>query len=187
MKLPNPRRKRIILVTEREPLALAGARNRWGNSGAGYPWDCSRSALCPVKEGCLSRVLPALGLHLDVQWYRWPEPPPMARWMRQVESFPTCGMRCSEDFEAHWRKSNLWRDIKRPRNRCRGFELKVNATNSIELIIKGWDQKWRGYQGGEQRPDITEQIVATEYLQKRGLYFRCRCLTGMNPWLALLS
>ncbi len=181
MKLPNPRRKQIILVTERgEPLALAGARNRWGN------WEpvtrgIVPGVLFPVKEGCLSRVLPALGLHLDVQWYRWPEPPPMARWMRQVESFPTCGMRCSEDFEAHWRKSNLWRDIKRPRNRCRGFELKVNATNSIELIIKGWDQKWRGSQGGEQSQDITEQIVATEYLQKRGLYYSLSLLDRDEP------
>jgi hypothetical protein len=181
MKLPNPGGNQIIRVTERgEPVALAGVKNRCGR------WqpvtdELIPGVLFPVKEGYLSRVLPALGLDLDVQWWRWPEPPPMARWTRPVESRPTCDMRCSEDFEAYWHKSNLLNNIKRIRNRCRGFELKINLANSTEWIIKSCDQKWRGAQGGGQSPFAREQIVAAEYLQKRGLNYSLLLLDGDEP------
>ena len=182
MKLPNPGRKQIILVKERgEPVALAGVRNR----GRGWWEPVSRGILpgmpFPVKEGYLGRVLPALGLHLHVLWWGWPEPHPIARWMRQVESYPTHNMRCSEDFEAYWRRSaKFFKTIRTARDRCRGFEFKVNSANSAEWIIKSWDQKWCG--GGiAQRPDLLEILLAAEYLQKRGLYHSHLLLDGDEP------
>jgi hypothetical protein len=57
--------------------------------------------------------------------------------------------------------------------------LKVNAANSTEWIIKGWDQRWRGSQDGG--PDIADRLVAAEYLQKRGLYYSHLLLDGSKP------
>ena len=179
MKLPD--RKQIIGVTERgEPVALAGVRKRWDHWAPVTYWMVP-GVLFPVKEGYLGRVLPALGLHLHVQWWRWPEPPPMTRWMRQVESFTEYGMSCSEDFEAHWRKSNLSKSIRRTRNRCRGFELKVNPANSAEWIIKNSGQKWSGAQAGRQDWDLTRRLMAAEYLQKRGGHYSLLLLDRDEP------
>jgi hypothetical protein len=181
MKLPNPGRKQIILVTERgEPVALAGVRNRWGFWEPVTQWIVP-GVLFPVKEGRLSRVLPALGLHLYVGWWRWPGPPPMTKWTGRVESHPAYGMSCSEDFEVHWRKSSLLKNIRTTGNRCRGFELKVNKANSTEWIIRNWDQKWRGAQGIGQGPDVTEKLLTAEYLQKKGLYYSLLLLDRDEP------
>lgn len=199
MKLPNPGKKLIIRVMKQgEPVALAGLRKRWGL------WEpvtrgIVPEVLFPVKEGYLSHVLPAFGLPLNVQWWRRPDPPPMADWMRQVESFTDYRMGCSDDFEAHWRKSNLLRKIKNRRTRCCGFKLKVNLPYAAKFIIKTWDRKWRGVQLGERSEDITERLMAAEYLQERGLHYSlllvdrdepvagCTCLVHRNEVLAHIS
>jgi hypothetical protein len=181
MKIPNPGNKQIIRVTERgEPVALVGIRNRGGHWEP-VTQEIVPGVLFPVREGYLHRVLPALGLSLRVEWWRWREPPPMARWMREAESISEYGMSCSEDFEAHWRKSNLSKSIRRTRNRCSGFELKVNSANSTEWIIKNWGQKWHVAQGEAQRSFVTEQLIAAEYLQKRGLHYSLLLLDGDEP------
>jgi hypothetical protein len=180
MKLPD--RKQIIRVTERgEPVALAGVKSR-GGRWEPVTHEIIPGVFFPVKERYLSRVLPALGLHLHVDWWKWPDPPPTARWMQQVESFTDYGMRCSDDFEAHWRKSaKFFRTVRTARDRCRGFELKVNSANSTEWIIKNWGQKWHVAQGEGQRSFVTEQLIAAEYLQKRGLNYSLLLFDGDEP------
>lgn len=95
-------------------------------------------------------------------------------------------MQCCEDFEAHWRKSSLIRHIKSATKRCNGFKLKVDLANSIEWVLKSWDQKWRRVQGGGPGLDIADRLIAAKYLQERGLchslllFDRDKPVAGLN-------
>ena len=180
MKSPSPGGRQIIRVTERgEPVALACVKKRWGY-WVPVTHEIVPGVLFPVKEGYLHRVLPALGLPLHVEWWRWPEPPRMGRWIQHVESCTDYSMKCSEDFEAHWRKTSLIRHIKAATKRCCGFEFNVNAENSTEWILKSWNQKWHCSRG-EDVPDLGDKLMAAQYLQKKGLHYSVLLIDRDEP------
>lgn len=49
------------------------------------------------------------------------------------------------------------------------------------MIIKSWDQKWRGDLGWVQNPDLTDRLTVAEYLQKKGLYYSLLLLDRDEP------
>ena len=114
MKASGPVKKKIILVTESGiPVAVVGLKHRWGYWEPVTQWIVP-GVLFPVKEGYVYRVLPALGMEVKIALWRWETMPPRMRWMKDFVSSPTHGMRCSEDFETHWRKIvNFLKNIKR--------------------------------------------------------------------------
>ena len=170
MKMSDPKKKQIILVTERgEPVAVAGLRNRSGYWEPVTQWIIP-GVLFPVKHGYLSRVLPALGIELQIGWWRWQEDPPQIKCIRDAISEPTYGISLSEDYEKYWRETKLLRNIRTFRNRCKNFELKVNPPGGIEWTIRNWEAKWRP-QGISEMPDLAERLQAAQYLQERGLLY----------------
>ena len=169
MRMADPKLRRIRLVTEHGvPVAVAGLRNRWGCWEPVAQWIVP-GVLFPVKKGYISRVLAALDLEIQVGWWRWDEPPPRMDCIRQVKMTPTRRMSLSEDFEHYWRESSLFRNIRRARNRCEGFELKIDAPNAAELIIRKWSARWRP-EGMREMPDLAERLFAARYLEQRGLH-----------------
>ena len=181
MKASDPSMKKIILVTEGGmPIALVGLKYRWGRWMPVTQWIVP-GVLFPAKDGYIFRVLAALGLDVSVALWRWQVLPPPMGWMTDITVTPTYGMSCSEDFEAYWRKSSLLRNIRTHRNRCKGFDLKINNPNSSGLIIKNWDQKWHACQEGSHSPDIAERLLAAEYLQERGLHYSLLLLDRDEP------
>ena len=170
MKMSNPMKKQLILVTDHnEPVALAGLRNRWGYWEPVTQWIVP-GVLFPVKEGYLARVLPALGVEMQIAWWRWETPPPHNRWILNARSEPIYAARCTEDYEKHWRKSSLLRNVRSIRNRCAGFDIKVNLPGSTEWTIRNWDAKWCP-QGIAHVPDLDERLLTVQYLEKKGLYY----------------
>jgi hypothetical protein len=169
MRMADPKSRRIRLVTERGvPVAVAGLRNRWGFWEPVAQWIVP-GMLFPVKEGYMSRVLAALDLEVQIAWWRWNGPPPRMNCMGQIKMTPTRRMSLSEDFEHYWRESSLFRNIRRARNRCEGFELRIDAPNAAELIIRKWDAKWRP-EGMREMPDLAERLTVARYLEERGLH-----------------
>jgi Acetyltransferase (GNAT) domain len=182
MKMSNS--KKIILVTERgEPVAVAGLRNRWGYWEPVTQWIVP-GILFPVKDGYLSRVLPALALEIKIAWWRWEEPPPQKRWIRNAQSTPTHGMSITEDYEKYWKSNGHFKghfkDIRLYRNRCRDFELRCNSPGGVEWTIRNWEAKWRP-QGIAEMPDLAERVLVGQFLQKNNLYHSLLLFDGEVP------
>ncbi|MGD0485610.1 MAG: GNAT family N-acetyltransferase [Syntrophorhabdales bacterium] len=169
MKMTDPKMRQISLIREHGvPVALAGLRNRWGYWEPVTQWIVP-GVLFPVKEGYMSRVLPALDLQIQIAWWRWNEPPPKMDCIKQIKMTPTRGMSCSEDFEHYWRRSGHMKTIQKARNRCKGFELRTNTPNAAEWTIRNWDAKWRTPGTGES-PDLAERLLVARCLEERGLH-----------------
>jgi len=176
MKMSDPEKKKIILVTERgEPVAVAGLRNRWGHWEPVTQWIVP-GVLFPVKEGYIDRVLGALGLAIHIAWWRWNSQPPRNQWVTNLKSTSTHRIRCSDDFEHYWRKDDFFKNIRNYRNRCRDFRLKVDLPGAREWTVRMAEAKWRR-DGISETPDLFEKLVVTEYLERRGL---CHTLSLMD-------
>lgn len=170
MSLSGSGGKRLILVTDRkEPVALAGLRDRWGGWEPVTQWIVP-GVLFPIKnDKQIPGVLAAIGLYLHVGWWRWTVPPPQVRWISNATSTPTYGTHCAADFEEYWRKSDFFKNVRYYRNRCRGFTFHVNRQGTREWTIRGWDAKWRK-PGALEMPDLAERLLASESLENEGLY-----------------
>lgn len=180
MKMSDPEKRKILLVTEGgEPVAVAGLRNRSGFWEPVTQWIVP-GVLFPVKEGYIARVLAALGQEVRVAWWRWETPPPVHFWIVNAVSTPTHGMRCTEDFESYWRGNGHFKEIRKFRNRCRGFELKVNPPGGSDWTIRNWEARWRP-QGIPEMPDLADRLAAARYLHEKGLYHSLLLYSGDEP------
>lgn len=170
MKLADPAKRRLILVTEKgEPVALAGLRNRWGYWEPVTQWIVP-GTLFPIKKGYIGRVLPVLKHDLHVAWWRWGEPPPNINFVENVKSTPTHGMPLDENYEKFWRTTSHYRNLRSYNNRCKEFVFKINPAGGCERTIRSWEEKWRP-NGMKEMPDLTERILIADYLQRKGLYY----------------
>jgi hypothetical protein len=171
MKMAScPGKKQLILVLDRgEPVALVGLKNRWGGWEPVTQWIVP-GVIFPVKrEEYIGKVLAALGLRIRIAWWRWDAPPPPVSWIKSLVSTPTYGTRCAGNFEEYWRETDFFKNVRNYRNRCRGFHLSVNLPGSREWTITKWSAKWHP-QGAAEMPDLADRLLASEYLEKRGLY-----------------
>ena len=169
MKNPSPVPKRTILVREgTEPVALAGLRRRGNHWEPVTQWIVP-GMLFPVKDGYIGRTLSALGLDVHVGWWRWDTPPPSLRWIRNLRSAPTFGMRCTDDFEKFWRSTGHFKRISNTRNKCRDFEFLVDSPGVAEWTIRHWEARWRPL-GAMEMPDLADRLLVAKYFQGLGLY-----------------
>jgi len=169
MQNPSPAAKKMILVTENgEPVGLAGLRLRGDQWEPITQWILP-GVLFPVKAGYIGRVLPSLGVNLQIGWWRWDSPPPQTKWTVDAVSTPRYGIRCSEDFEAYWRKVGHFKNIRKARNRCRDFTLEIDRRGLTEWTIRKWEERWRP-KGAAENPDLNDRLLAARYLKDRGLY-----------------
>ena len=171
MELSPRDKQKLLLVTERgEPVAVAGLRNRWGNWEPVAQWIIP-GVMFPVKNDYIFRVLPALGLELNVAWWRWGVPPPDSEYIVNSQLEPTYGAHLTDDFESYWRKKDNFKGVLRQcRKRCQEFEFKVNLPGVFESILNNWAIKWCPEEFLE-RPDLAERLLVSQYLQKKGLYY----------------
>jgi hypothetical protein len=89
-------------------------------------------------------------------------------------------MSCSEDFEYYWRQSDLMKNIRKRRNRCKGFELRIDAPNAAEWTIRNWAAKWRP-EGTREMPDLAERLTVARYLEERGRHHTLLLFDGDKP------
>lgn len=164
---PGPARKIIALAEDRgDPVALAGLRERYGSWEPVTQWLIP-GFLFPHKPGNLWRVLGALGMTLNIGWWRWKFPPEKLPWIKDIEAFPTYGMSCEDDFEKFWRQSSHFRHIRKVRNRCTGFDFRINEVGVREWTIRNWGEKW----GHGKMADLSDRLLVADYLEKKNLLF----------------
>jgi hypothetical protein len=171
---PGPVPKRAVLVTEKkEPVAVVGLRQKRDSHRGDY-WEpitqwIVPGMLFPVKKGYLNKALSALGLDVEVGWWRWEAPPPQISGLRGLRSTPTHGVHLvKDDFEQYWRSKGHYKRLANIRNRCRNFDFKVNAPGMVEWTVRNWGAKW-GPSDGSEMPDLADRLLVAQYLAKRGL------------------
>jgi GNAT superfamily N-acetyltransferase len=180
MKNRSSARKQTVLVTEKgEPVALAGLRSR------GDYWEPVTKWIIPglpfpMKDGYAGRVLAALGVDVRVAWWRCDSPPPITAYTRGVESSPRYGMRCSEDFEAFWRETGHFKNVRKVRKRCRDFALEVDRKGFAEWTLRNWEERWRP-KGLAEMLDLEDRLLALKDLEDRGLYHTLALLDQDKP------
>jgi GNAT superfamily N-acetyltransferase len=168
---PGPVKKRAALVTDGGiPVAVVGLRQR-----GRYSWELLTQWIIPglvfpAKPEFIIPALEAIGRDVWVAWWRMAEPPSQSSLIRYLESTPTYRMHFSEDFEQYWRDNRYFKTIRRVRNRCRNYNLKVNFPGSEEWIIKKWEARWRK-EFAVMDPSLPDRIVAAKYLAGYNLYF----------------
>jgi hypothetical protein len=74
-----------------------------------------------------------------------------------------------ESIEQYWRDNGCFMTIRRMRNRCKDFTLKINAEGATKWTIKNWEEKWRSYPA---KPDLSlaDRILVAKFLEDQGRY-----------------
>jgi hypothetical protein len=121
-----------------------------------------------------------LGVEVRVAWWRWETRPPEAGWIKDMSSTPTHGVSFSADFERYWKESGHFKEVRKYRNRCKGFELRVNAPGSNEWTIKNWEAKWRP-DGMEEMSDLSERLCVARYHEQREAYYTLSLFDKEEP------
>ncbi len=180
MTTGNTAIKKIVLVTEDSvPVAVIGIRERGGFWEPITKWMVP-GVIFPAKEGVLGQALYALRHEISIAWWRMPGPPPDIPGMNNVTSEPTHGMSCADDFEAYWKRSSLFKDIRNKRNRCKAFQFKINEPGATEWTIRNWEKKWRTAEMNEN-PDLQDRLMMAEYLQRNNSYYTFQLYDGAEP------
>jgi len=167
---PGPFRKKAMLVLERgAPAGLVGLRQRAGQDH----WELVTQwlvpgVLFPVREGYAGRVLTAINADVHIAWWRSGTPPEPFSRIRDLQSAPTHGMRCADDFEGYWHSKGRWKGLMNIRNRCRRFDFRVNAPGMVEWTIRQWGKRWQPADGSEM-PELADRLLVGQYLARRGL------------------
>jgi GNAT superfamily N-acetyltransferase len=168
--------KRVVVVLEGgAPVAVAGLRHAWGRWEPVTQWIVPGLPLA-VRDGVIARALQAMGLLMEVAWWRCLPPPPAGPHISCVKESPTHGMALADDFEDYWRRSDNWRSVKKARTRCQSFRFEVDPMGGAEWTIRHSGAKW-GIPSG-----ITEdRLAAVSWLQVRGAHHTLVLYDGDRP------
>jgi hypothetical protein len=157
-------RKITALVTEAgQPVAVVGLRRRERH------WEPVTQSVIPhpsipSKDGYLVPSLAAL--NVDV-WMRYQDKRPLSEDVRNIVPLPTYGIDTRADFEAFWRSTGIFKDIRLARNRTRGFTLVVDRDDATSWTISRWAEKWADHPADETAVS-DDLLLASEYQQQRG-------------------
>jgi len=170
-QVPGLFKKQIILVKKRDDSIAVACFRRNFNYWVPVTHFIVPGFLFPVKENYIGQILSVIGsfIHYKIGWWRWRMPPPHVQWIRSLYSEPTYAASCSGDFEKYWRQNGNFKDVRLFRNRCKNFNLKINLRDSAEWTIKNSEAKWR-LSGIGETPGLKERLLASKYLEMRGLY-----------------
>jgi hypothetical protein len=168
---PGPSRKKTALISEGgTPVAVIGLRQKGRLSWEPVMQWIIPGEPFPSKPGYLMRALEALNREIWVAWWRAENPPPSGHLTRYMESTPTYRMSCQEDIEQFWRANGYYKTIRRVRNRCKDYTVRINEPGSAEWTIKRWEEKWRA-DFADVDPSLSDRILAANYLEAIGRYY----------------
>ena len=136
------RQKRIWLITQHgTPIAVAPLRRANIASWQPITQYILPGTVVPAAEGRLYPALELLGINVRVALWRMKCAPPVGTTVHDLNTTPTHGMSCSEDFEAFWKSSHLARRLRSARNKWRNLVLKENEPGSSGLGYFGLGQE----------------------------------------------
>jgi len=162
---PGSDQKIAILVTDlEEPVAVIGLREKSGFWEPITQWLIP-GMIFPFKNGYLERVLVTIGLSVHIAWWRFKEAPPNFTCIKNVKTEPVHRINLAEDYEAYWRRSKHYKNVKQYRNRCKNFEFRINCPGVREWTIKNWGSRWHTDSG------LLDRLIVSEYLQEKGMLY----------------
>ena len=171
---------RFALVSEHDaPVAVVGLREH------GFHWELITQwilpgALFPVQPGHELVALAALGLDVDVAWWRMGTLPPAHPWRRDMTVTPTFGAELTGDFEQHWRATGLFKSVRKARNACSDFTFSVNAPGAAAWTIRQWADKWMD-DSAVTRQEVSDRILVADHLTAQGRHFALQLHDGAVP------
>ena len=161
------RRKRIWLIsTGDHPVALAPLKKMTTLIWRPVTQYILPGIVIPSKRGEVFNALEALHKDVEVALWRTDCGLPDGGSTRRLTKTTTHAMRCSDDFEAYWKSTNVWKDLRRAANKWKHLTLETNATGAHEWIIRNWGKKW-----GVPEDEVQDRIAAANFLQPRGKHF----------------
>jgi hypothetical protein len=178
---PRGPEKRTALVLDREgPVGVVLLR-----SNGPMHWELAGNwiipgFLFPVREGCVYPALEALGLQIDVGWWRYPEPPPSGSTIQNFNTRTRHQMDCRTDFDAYWKQSGHLHTVRQAQRKCKDFTLKLNPVGGAEWTIRNWEEKWRSDPKVSQ-PGLEDRIAVAKFLEQSGRHNTHVLFDGENP------
>jgi hypothetical protein len=130
----------------------------------------------PAVTGRLFDALEGLGLNMRVALWRTTCGLPQGPRIRDVDTTPTHGIDCAEDFEAYWKSTDMWRNLRSARNKTQNLILKENAPGASDWIITNWARKW-----GVPDDDMQDRLITARFLEEQGKHFSLTLYDGDVP------
>jgi len=120
----------------------------------------------PLRNGSLAAVLSALDRNVRVVCWRMDDFNEDVVGLRAREYKPTFEIDLTGDYEKHWKKHSHLTEIKKQRERCKDFDVRMNGEGMAEWVIRKSEAKWREWPE-RPRPDLEDKVVAACYLEER--------------------
>lgn len=177
----TPFKKKFAVVTHGgRPVAIPALRQK------GHRWEPITKWLLPgfifpAQDGFLIPAMAALGIEVEVAWWRMEGPPPDHPWLRDLEDTQTYSLPLTGDYEEYWRETGLLKKSVRPaRKRCSGFTLTVDSPDAVEWVTKSWAEKWAD-ETNTLLQEVSDRIVAAKYLEAQGRHHSFLLLDNGKP------
>lgn len=120
----------------------------------------------PVRRGMTGQALAALGVPVNMGWWRMSSPLPPATPLRNIVSVPTYRLDLTGDYEAHWRSTHILSKVRRMRRRFEALACDVDRPGAAEWVIANWSMRWNGTDRAEAA--IRDRILVAQALEARG-------------------
>jgi Acetyltransferase (GNAT) domain len=176
-KQQTGRRKRIWLISENgAPAAVAALVRSDGLTWQPITQYILPGMVIPAVKGRLFDSLNAIGLNLRLGLWRTNCPLPQTHRIRDLVTTATYGIDCTEDFEAYWKSTDMWRRLRSARNRWKHLTLKENAPGASEWVISNWARKW-----SVPEEELADRLLVARFLEPRGKHFSLTLFDGDRP------
>lgn len=130
----------------------------------------------PSKDKNILPSLEALNMSVDIALWRTNCTALHGNSVRQFNKVEKFGMPLCDDFEAYWKSSSTWKNLRRATNKWKHLVLKENVPGTAAWIIHNWGKKW-----GVPLDEIQDRIAASHYLEKCGKHFSLALFDGDQP------
>lgn len=175
-QLTGQKKKTWLALKDGEPIAVAPLKKAGMFSWTPVSHYILPGIVVPAMKGQLFEALASLGLHLNIALWRTDCGLPEGPCVRRVTQMATYGMDCSEDFEAFWKETSMWRNLRKARNKWKQVTLKENAPGAAEWLIKSWGRKW-----GVSEDELCDRVAVAAFLEKMGKHFSLTLCDGDKP------
>jgi hypothetical protein len=163
-------KKIVLILHNNEPKSIICLKKR------AYDWIPVSHYLIPGfvfphVEGYFQKSLQAVKKNISFSFWRIANPPKINIAKLGVhEVIPTYGVNLKTEYENYWKKSNHYKNIRKVRNRCNEFNLRINYSGDLEWLMNNWEEKYRSNPKIKQ-VDFSDRLFVVNYLQEINKHF----------------
>jgi len=172
--------KKIALITGPDTPVAVIALRRQGHHWLPMTQWMLPGGLFPCRDGYQIQAIAALGIDIEVGWWRMDAPPPDHPYIRRIEQIPTYRMPCSVNPEEFWMKSGRIREITATRKKCAGLTMEVDPPGGFEWIIRNWAEKWTSPYD-EYTAYVEDRLITARYLASKNKFHTLVLMDNGTP------